>query len=206
MKILKLESLRLPYSGREISAPPVHLATEGRLNRNRAALLYLATDRSTAIAEVRPHPGHLISTAEFNANSECRIADFSSYDIRNFLSDSRLDDLHRIISINNLLNIPIPPDRRELYIVTQLLSDCIREAGFCGVKFRSSVGDGENVVLFLPDKFSLVPASEKVHTVRKLTYDFVGEKSLSQDFKKEELMEDSLDPMSTLFEVIERSG
>lgn len=195
----------LPYSGCDIGAPPVHLSSEGRLNRSRVSILYLASDRETAVAEVRPHPGHLVSTAEFVANAPSKIADFTSKDVRNFLSDPRLDDLRRIFSFNSLLNLPVPPDKREYYLITQLLSDCVREAGFDGVKFQSSLGSGDNIAIFLPERFSLVPGSEKAHGVRALSYVIDDESTLTQDYDASDFEEDSDDPFSTLFDILERT-
>jgi hypothetical protein len=40
----------LPFSGKDIDRPPLKLATEGRFNRARVSLLYLASDVQTAVA------------------------------------------------------------------------------------------------------------------------------------------------------------
>src|SRR5574338_155721 len=45
----------LPYTGKHIDRPPLILATEGRFNRPRVSILYLASDTETAVAEFRPH-------------------------------------------------------------------------------------------------------------------------------------------------------
>jgi hypothetical protein len=194
----------VPYSAAEIESPPVHLAPEGRLNRARVSILYLASDRETAVAEVRPHPGHLVSSAEFISNKALKIADFTNKDVRNFLSDSRLEDLRRIFSFNALLNLPVPPDKCEYHLITQLLSDCVREAGFDGVKFQSSLGTGENVACFSRNNFSLRSGSEKVLEVKALTYCLEASKTLSQGYEKDYHADDSDDPFSTLFDVLER--
>jgi len=44
----------LPFSQKDIDRPPIQIATEGRLNRDRVSILYLASDKDTAVAELRP--------------------------------------------------------------------------------------------------------------------------------------------------------
>ncbi|MBZ5608955.1 MAG: RES family NAD+ phosphorylase [Acidobacteriia bacterium] len=61
----ELETIHQPYLGDQIGAPPPLLATAGRLNRVGVSYLYLATDKLTAAAEVRPHPGHRLSIVGF---------------------------------------------------------------------------------------------------------------------------------------------
>jgi len=195
----------LPYSDSEIKSPPVHLASEGRLNRARVSILYLASDRETAVAEVRPHPGHLVSTAKFISSEPLKIADLTTKDVRNYLSDQRLEDLRLIFSFNTLLNLPVPPDKREYYLITQLLSDCVREAGFEGVRFQSSLGAGDNIACFATKKFSLVAGSEKVLEVKALTYRLGDVTTLRQNYDSDYYKEDSTDPFSTLFDVLERN-
>lgn len=98
-----------PYTGKEVGRPPVSVASEGRFNRSRVSFLYLASDASTAVAELRPHPGHLVSVGKFRLERDLRIADFTRTDIRSFLSDERLEVLRTILSFANVLNSPVQP-------------------------------------------------------------------------------------------------
>lgn len=196
--------LYVAYTGGAIGSPPVHAASEGRLNRARVSLLYLASNRDTAVAEVRPHPGHLVSTAEFEATRSLKIADLTSKDIRNFLSDTRLMELRLIFSFNSLMNLPVTPDQRELYLITQSLSDCVRDLGFDGVKFKSSLGTGSNYAFFNTTDFTHVPKSESVVAVKSLAYEFTEVPTAPKDYDKNEFDADQDDPFSTLFELLER--
>lgn len=146
----------LPHRGKHIDRPPLTLATEGRFNRARVSILYLASDTQTAVAELRPHPGHLVSTAKFRLKRDLMVANFANHDIRNFLSDSRLEDLRKILSIADVLNVPVQPEHRSLYAITQLFSDALRVEGFEGLTFKSSVGAGTNLTCFSSDAFEMV--------------------------------------------------
>lgn len=189
----------LPFSQQEINCPPIQSATEGRLNRARVSILYLASDQKTAISELRPHPGHLVSTSDFKLLRPIKIADFATHDIRDFLSDERLEIYRRILSISGVLNLPIQPEHHALYLCTQLLSDSIRKAGFDGISFRSSLGEGTNLACFAPTAFKQIRGSEAVFEVNCLKYDIVPRNTLPQDYDKSEFKSDSSSTFATLF-------
>lgn len=188
----------LPYSGKHIDRPPLTLATEGRFNRARVSILYLASDTHTAVAELRPHPGHLVSTARFRLKRNLKVANFANHDIRNFLSDSRLEDLRMILSIADVLNLPVQPEHRSLYAVTQLFSDALRAEGFEGLTFRSSVGAGTNLTCFSSDAFEMLEGSEGVQEVVSLQYRMAGIPMLPHDYDQAEFVKDEDGPLATL--------
>jgi hypothetical protein len=195
----------LPYRDHEIGAPPAHLCSEGRLNRKGAIALYVASSRDIAIAEVRPYPSHLVTTAEFETVRELRIADFASVDIRRFLSDSRLEDMRRIVSLGAVLNLPAIPELKDgRYRATQLISDCIREAGFDGVSFRSSLGHGSNTVLFDADSAKAIPGSEEVFEVRSVQYTTSSCDTVPKDYRPNDYKIVGDDLVSTTFHGLAR--
>jgi hypothetical protein len=87
------ETVFKPYAGTEIGAPPPAKASPGRLNRDGVSFLYLSTDETTAAAEVRPHPGHLVSIAAFRCLRDVRVADFGVV-VGNVRTGHRLHPLH----------------------------------------------------------------------------------------------------------------
>lgn len=196
----------VPYSGKDIDRPPLKLATEGRFNRTRVSLLYLASDANTAVAEIRPHPGHLVSTAKFRLKRDLRVANFAKHDIRSFLSDSRLEDLRRILSIADVLNVPVQPEHRALYAATQLFADAVRAAGFEGLTFQSSVGAGTNLTCFIADAFEMVEGSEGVQDVVSLQYQMSPAEVVPQDYDPEQWLQEEDSPLATLFHGMARQG
>lgn len=160
-----------PFLGAAIGAPPPPKAVPGRLNRDSVLFLYLATDEMTAAAEVRPHPGHHISIGAFRSLQEIRLADFGEIDIADFSSsDARLDFFHLGLTISREISLPITPEDRYKYTVTQVLADAIRRQGYEGIRFPSSVAAGSNVCIFQPALFSSEPQSGKVLYVKELKY------------------------------------
>ena len=188
----------LPYTGKHIDRPPLTMATEGRFNRARVSILYLASDTHTAVAELRPHPGHLVSTARFRLKRDLKVANFANHDIRNCLSDSRLEDLRMILSIADVLNVPVQPEHRSLYAVTQLFSDALRAEGFEGLTFRSSVGTGTNLTCFSSDAFEMIEGSEGVQEVVSLQYRMAEMPVLPHSYDQEEFVNDKDGPLATL--------
>jgi RES domain-containing protein len=173
------ETIFQPYKGSEIGAPSPAKATPGRLNRAGVSFLYLSTDETTAAAEVRPHPGHRVSIASFCSLKKIRLADFGAIDVAGFSSsDAMLDIFHLGYTISREISLPITPEDRHKYSVTQLLADLIRRQGYDGIRFPSSVAPGSNICVFQPGLFSAEPASGKVVYVKGLQYEIDDVKSL----------------------------
>lgn len=166
-----------PYSKSEIAAPPPRLSSAGRVNRQGVSFFYAATNVETAIAEVRPHPGDLVSIGCFKTTKSLILADFTESRIEKFsLSDQLLDDFLIIHTVNTYLNKVVPPSERERYSVTQLIADTLRHLGYDGIKFISTVGSGHNVVFFEPNIMEFIPGKSAVFEVKQLSYDLVPKK------------------------------
>ncbi len=161
-----------PYEHSEISAPPPLITGNGRMNRVGVSFMYLATNRDTAISEIRPHPGQKVSIGTFKSKREMKIVDFNLISIADYAcTDNRLDDYLLINSINQLFSMPITPEERTKYSFTQFLADIIRKQGFDGIAYKSSIGDGVNYVFFDPNLFVYVDDSGEVLTTESLVYE-----------------------------------
>ena len=58
------------------------------------------------------------------------------------------------------------------YTLTQLIADCIRKLDFDGILFPSSVGQGDNLVLFNPAKMDYTFDNAEVVEVREVKYEY----------------------------------
>jgi hypothetical protein len=171
-----------PYKGSEIDAPPPHMATSGRINRAGVSFLYCATEKYTAISEVRPHPGDRVSLAKFQLNSDAKVFDLSSTQILRFFdNDEKLDKFIPLNTLGVLINETIPPSERIRYSITQLIADCIRKLGFDGIAFNSTVGNGKNIVLFDQVKASQDESSAEVVNVESVKYEYRSERLVNED-------------------------
>lgn len=160
-----------PFTGSEIGPPPQALASPGRLNRANIVFLYLASDVDTAIAEVRPHPGQVVSVGEFVSLRKLRIADLANIPLRSFAkTDELLETFSLFKTVERVFSTPALPGFPASYLLTQFLADCFRRIGFEGLTFKSSVTSGVNFVAFDPGSFEYVDGSGTVRKVQSLTY------------------------------------
>jgi hypothetical protein len=165
----KFPTIRQPYRGLTLGAPKPGEAGVGRLNRAGVAFLYLASDADTAVAEVRPHPGHFISLGEFEATKDLEIASLE-VDIAEFCqNESELDLFYFLHSTDKLMALPVVPEQTSRYSITQLVANCLRRAGFAGVSYQSSIGHGLNLCIFEPSNFEQV-GDPRVMEVKSLVY------------------------------------
>ena len=160
----------IPYSKSDIGAPPLTLTSAGRLNRQGVSFLYLATDINTALAEVRPHPGHKVSIGCFKSRQDLKIVDFDVAFIRLSKTENSLQKFIFLNHIDQLLSRPITPDERHLYIITQFFADIFRKMGFNGIQFSSSVGEGQNILIFDPSNFQYIDNQSNIYEIKSLQY------------------------------------
>lgn len=167
----KEECRYIPYKRDGISAPSTSIVSGGRLNRHGVSFLYLATNISTSINEVRPDPGHYVSVGKFKSTKSLNIIDFDRIFINLSTSESDLDKYTLLNHIDQLFSRPITKDERHLYIITQFFSDIFRKIGFDAVKFTSSVGNGQNLLVFNPKDFKYIRSNEnKVYKIKNIKY------------------------------------
>jgi|TARA_A100001391_G_scaffold152409_3_gene110197 hypothetical protein len=158
-----------PYVGAAIGASPT--PGHGRLNRAGEPVLYLASKTYTALAEIRPHPGHFVSVGGFETTRDLKLADFDP-DIALFSQNEyRLDQYDIIQALDRLMSTPVIPEDKAGYLLTQLLTQVLKDKGFDGVQYRSSVSDGVNFCLFDTLCANFVDSHSAVHHIRAVSYD-----------------------------------
>ena len=160
-----------PYTSDKMGAPPGKLASHGRANPAGIPYLYLATDTSTAISEIRPHTGQIANVAEVTIPDNLKIVD-----LRNpkhtvspfFIGDEAQiillrSELRYLQHLGNELTRPVLPDTAAIdYIPTQYLCEFVKKYGYDGVMYRSSVGNGENIALFKPEHGTFGKVSSRI--------------------------------------------
>ncbi len=141
----------------DMGKPPRKKALDGRANPKGISYFYGASDAPTAIAETRPYKSESISVAKFQVKGSINLVD-----LRNPLtsiSPFGMDDDNLVLlysehmpflkHLSNLLSIPVLPSNKDFeYLPTQYLCELIKHEGFDGIIFKSSLGAGNNYVLF----------------------------------------------------------
>lgn len=149
---------------RDRMKPLTAKASEGRANPKGIAYLYLASDKDTSMAELRPHIGQHISCAQFQINRDLRIIDCYSSN-RNisyaeciFKPPQSQNDISHVIwlNINNAFTKPVTNDHSSSeYVPTQVLAELFKNEGYDGICCKSKMGKGYNFILFNLDDADL---------------------------------------------------
>jgi hypothetical protein len=150
-----------PFPHDQLGAPPKDKITRGgRANPPGIAYLYTAEEEATAVAEVKPFIGALVSASAFNPKIDLKIVDLtqahriqSPFGHANLTREILRCDLLRFL--NEELAEPVDPDRDSIeYVPCQYIVEVIRDSGFDGVRYRSAMRNGgHNIVFFDPDNF-----------------------------------------------------
>ena len=169
------DSEKYPFDN-ERMIPLRNNAKGGRANPSGIPHLYLATTKETAMAEVRPWLGSVISLAKFETTKELSIIDCltdnlaNSYQIKEKPS-AKTKELKVWADINYAFSKPISVDEQDTdYVPTQIISEFFKRHGYNGIYYISMLGEGLNVVLFNPDDVKIV--SRELYKLDKMDFRF----------------------------------
>jgi hypothetical protein len=139
-------------------------AIEGRANPKGIPCLYMASNRETALAEVRPWVGSYVSVGQFKTVRKLKVVNctterkgFKFY----FKEPSPKKREEAVWSdIDRALSQPVThTDDVADYVPTQVLSELFKSKGFDGIGYRSSLGDGYNIALFDTNSTEIINCS-----------------------------------------------
>ncbi len=156
--------------------PLENSASEGRANPKGIPYLYLSTDKDTALSEVRPWIGSVISAGEFGTNRELRLLDFSvEYGKQEHYFLNEPSDEQKIQAVwshvDNAFSQPVnESDSSSDYVPTQVIAEYIKSKGYDGIVFKSSLANGHNIALFDLESARLLNCA--IHKVKSLSFDF----------------------------------
>lgn len=145
-----------PFEGQDIGAPPTNKARAARANSEGEVVLYAADQEPTAIAEIRPWRGILVSVAEVRISERLCLVDLSvppspsnPFIVDAPMYESELEDL--LMAFGTELGRPLRrADEPRNYLPCQELVRRIRESGlYHGIRYPSAMAPrGTNVVIF----------------------------------------------------------
>jgi hypothetical protein len=151
-------------TGEDRILPKKAFATEGRASPTGTELLYLASSDITAVSEVRPWIGEIISIASLLIVRDLNVINFSQGHGKNMLAELQLGEafgypkktketINQCVwdEIDNAFSVPITQtDTGAEYVPTQILAEVVKNEGFDGIYYKSSFGGnrGYNIALF----------------------------------------------------------
>lgn len=148
-------------------------ATDGRVNPKGIPCLYLATQKETAIGEVRPWIGSDISMAQFKITRELNIVDCGRDDhgVMIYWEEPEAEEREKAVwsDINRAFSEPMTrSDDSADYVPTQIIAELFKSEGFDGIAYKSSFGEtGYNVALFDLEAAELINCG--LHRVDKIS-------------------------------------
>lgn len=150
--ITETEVREKPFWGfdkEDCDAPPKKHAVAGRANSAGISFLYAASDKKTAIMEMRPQIAQYFNVCKIEICRNIVLFDFT-YTTNEMKEDeySKSGDLYAISKEFSYPNYGNPED----YIPTQYLCEYLRQKGFDGIRYKSAVSpEGTNVIIFDTD-------------------------------------------------------
>ncbi len=134
--------------------PLPHAAIEGRANPKGIPCLYLATDKETAMAEVRPSVGTYVSVGQFKTLRpltllDCYVGHNSGFNL--YFKEPDVEERERAVwnDIDRAFSEPVTvSDSTADYASTQILSEVFKREGYDGVAYKSNLGPSFNLALF----------------------------------------------------------
>lgn len=182
-----------PCSDSDIGAPSPDVAVGGRANPKGVSCLYLASQIKTAIAEKRPYKDAFFTVGVFEIIKDLKVLDIAgeiafSFDKKIYEALQQNppgpmaggypgNDTESIIwgDINFAFSVPlnpVNPANKELdYIPAQILAERLREGGFEGICYKSSLDpEGNNLVVFNPGHAQCV--TKQLFQIKKINYEY----------------------------------
>jgi RES domain-containing protein len=164
-RIFEERTRKTRFEKHELGAPPPERAPAGRANRRGESILYLATNKSTALAEVRAWKGAAVALVPVRIKRDLLVVDLkrqrplkSPFFVE--LLSWRLDLAVLLRRLGEDMSRPVMPHEAEvLYKPTQLLSSIIKSRGYDGFIYPSAMGSGSNIALFNQEDSEIMEAS-----------------------------------------------
>lgn len=152
-------------------------AKEGRVNPKGIPVLYLSTRPETAMSEVRPWIGSLVSCAQFKTTRALQIVDLSDYHEKSLVIYFDEQDVSKRKEsvwaqiVEAFYRPTTDSDDTADYIPTQVIVEFFKTKGYDGIAYKSAFGDdGCNIALFNPDDAELT--SYALHKVQSAEFTF----------------------------------
>lgn len=173
--------IRVPYIGAEIMQPSPIKANGGRFNRQGCSFLYIANNKKTAMAELKPDVGIICSVAKIQCIDKRKFLDLRRNTVSKLDKDTNIVVINIVESLSVLFSKSIINKEKFKYLITQFISDLFRELKFAGIIYDSAQTRGYNVTAFYPSCFKFVENSEELNLIKSVSYTI---EALEDDRKK----------------------
>lgn len=136
--------------------PNAKFVTDGRANAKGIPVLYCASDILTSLLEVRAPVGSACTIAHFKNSTQLKLADMREPNSRSRFTT--FDEAKTCLKdeIASLFSKRVVGDTgTQEYMLTQHISEYIKQDGYDGIVYSSSQGEGDNYAFFDVTKLDL---------------------------------------------------
>lgn len=179
----------VPFSA-ERMRPLRYAAQEGRVNPRGIPCFYAATNKETAVSEVRPWLGALVSVAQLTPKKPLRLVNCSEgheskFDLYLEEPDPEIREQAVWRAIGRAFSEPVSPDPGVAeYAPTQVLAEHFKRRGYDGVFYKSNLGSGYNIAAFEIDSLEVIDV--RLYPVKAVRYE-IGDIQNSYVVKRRKL-------------------
>ena len=163
------------YNETNSKEPPLNVSGQGRNNIPGQSYLYLADSEYIACCEIKQTHKFPISLARFKIKKDLKILDLTHwnteteyYEVRDGIFVSMREAIYLLVR-----QMSDPVYTNSEYKITQLFSDYIRKAGFDGISYRSSFGNGLNYTIFNCFRSNVEFLDSRLIYFYRAVYDFI---------------------------------
>lgn len=122
---------------------PEYVKKSGRVNRINESVLYVAEDKYTALAEGRSGKRQITSIAEVELLRDVNLFEFRYID--SCPIEDSIEQIYHFIALEFYITVYDEKD----YLITQYIARKLKQIGFDGVKYSSSLSEsGMNIAIF----------------------------------------------------------
>lgn len=143
------------FTCKEMYGPPQEKRRAGRINPEGIGVIYLSLDEQTVLNEIRANIYDYVTIGTFTANKNIHVVNLSEISqISPFIFYDEIERfaINRSVFKEMSFEIAKPLRRNDSYleyIPTQFISEFVKNQGYDGVEYRSTLRDkGSNLALF----------------------------------------------------------
>lgn len=152
------------YKKEGCGIPPKEFRKDYRLSTSEDEFLYLSFDADTAISEMRPSRLQIYSIAECQVLNDLKVLNL--YDSSKYEKNSKIG-FSKLTYLLDKISEPNTDDNTAFYKITQKLSHYVKEKGFDGIAYKSSMRNkGINLMLF--DSSNVEFINSNIYTIKKI--------------------------------------
>lgn len=161
------------FTAKNMGAPPPNLISAGRANSSGISCLYLSDDINTTIHEIRARDLDYVSIGYFYLKRDIRVVDISYMDNLSPFATNEFEwfaiNIGHLREIANQIAKPLRRQDSVLdYLPAQYISDFVKHIGYDGIKYKSTLTEGNNYAIFNEKLFKC--SNVEVYNINTLEY------------------------------------